>query len=172
MQMVSHKSRTPLRHYYCKSMLKMSDLFMSPCNESLVALWLWFCRRWVILSVMIRNSQPFFKLCGCEICTSERLRCACVLYVVRDLHASCQALYHCEFVTTTSAFCFGLLLHNSVAMSHVTVWNNAGDASLSFYLFRMGEWGFFSVIMQNLTLVLWRSMATGLCKEYVFCLSV
>jgi len=31
-----------IRHYYCKGMLKMNGLFMSPCNESQVALWLWF----------------------------------------------------------------------------------------------------------------------------------
>jgi hypothetical protein len=128
--------------YYCKAMLNMSDLFMSPCDELQVALWLWFfCRRRMILSVRIRNSQPFWKLCGCEICTRECLQCACVLYIFHDLHSSCQALYNCEFVTTTSAFCLDLLLHNSVAMSHITVWNNAGDASLFLlYFFEVGGW--------------------------------
>jgi len=105
-----------VRHYYCKAMLKMNGLFMSPCNESHVALWLWFLyRRRVIFSVMICNSRPFWKLLGCQMCTRECLRCPCVLYMLHGLHSSCcQALYNREFVTTTSApfvwvYCFTTL---------------------------------------------------------------
>lgn len=131
-----------IRRYYSKAILK-SGLFMSPCNESQVALWLWCFffffgaeDEWFCLMIL------FWKLCGCEICTRECLRRASVLYTLYISRLTIvlpgtMQLWICDH---DECLLFGLLLHNSVAMSYITVWNNAGDPSLSSSLFFGGGW--------------------------------